>query len=87
MLAYGDPGYRLGAPFLLLCGDSLNAEWLTLVSCQNKTNFLLSLIHDGNNQMACKIWYPGAYFSARVFQKSKNESEISLHDFSKLVNS
>ena len=22
MLAYGDSGYRLGAPFLLLCGDS-----------------------------------------------------------------
>jgi hypothetical protein len=28
MLAYGDSGYRLAAPFLLLCGDSTRESYV-----------------------------------------------------------
>ena len=42
MLAYGDPGYRLGAPFLLLCGDSLNAESLLKYHTKIKQIFTIS---------------------------------------------
>ena len=45
MLAYGDSGYRLGAPFLLLCGDSTRELVPTPRLINREHYFLLKAAH------------------------------------------